>query len=126
MDINDEKGNVRRKKRFVHIGFSLLLFFVILIFNLLNDSSVISAVFTAAGYTYGPILGLFAFGLITKRQVIDRFVPYIAIISPVIVYFINMYSEQLLFGYKFGFELLLVNGLLTFIGLLIFSNGKRA
>jgi hypothetical protein len=103
------------------MGFSLLLFSVILIFWSINDESVVAAVFRVAGYTYGPILGLFAFGLISKRKVIDKYVPYVAILSPVLLYFINMYSEELLFGYKFGFELLLVNGLLTYSGLMIFS-----
>lgn len=121
MNVHDESKNINNTKKFVHIGFSLLLFFVILIFNALNDDSVVSAVFKAAGYTYGPILGLFAFGLITKLKVVDKAVPFIAIISPILLYFINMYSEQILFGYKFGFELLLVNGALTFLGLLIFS-----
>ncbi|MCD4796215.1 MAG: sodium:solute symporter [Candidatus Cloacimonetes bacterium] len=121
MDVNDEKKDIRKTKRLVHLGFSLLLFIVILIFNFLNDESVISAVFKAAGYTYGPILGLFAFGLLTKRKVIDKVVPYIAIISPILVYFLNVFSEQLLFGYKFGFELLIVNGAFTFFGLLMFS-----
>ena len=121
MDVNDEKKDIRKTKRLVHLGFSLLLFTVILVFNFLNDESVISAVFKAAGYTYGPILGLFAFGLLTKRKVIDKVVPYIAIISPILVYFLNVFSEQLLFGYKFGFELLIVNGAFTFFGLLMFS-----
>ena len=121
MDVTNEKKDIRKTKRLVHLGFSFLLFIVILIFNFLNDESVVSAVFKVAGYTYGPILGLFAFGLISKRKVIDKFVPYIAILSPILLYFINMFSEELLFGYKFGFELLLVNGLLTFLGLLIFS-----
>ena len=121
MDVNDEKKDIRKIKRLVHLGFSLLLFTVILIFNFLNDESVISAVFKAAGYTYGPILGLFAFGLLTKRKVIDKTVPFIAIISPVLLYFINMYSKELFFGYEFGFELLIVNGALTFFGMLIFS-----
>ncbi len=121
MNVNDEKKDIRKTKRLVHLGFSLLLFIVILIFNFLNDESVISAVFKAAGYTYGTILGLFAFGLLTKRKVIDKVVPYIAIISPILVYFLNVFSEQLLFGYKFGFELLIVNGAFTFFGLLMFS-----
>jgi len=121
LDVKNEKLNIKKTKRIVHLGFSLLLFFVILIFNFLNDESVVSAVFKAAGYTYGPILGLFAFGLISKRKVIDKVVPYLAVLSPILVYFINMFSEELLFGYKFGFELLLVNGFLTYLGLLIFS-----
>ena len=121
MDVNDEKKDIRKTKRLVHLGFSLLLFGVILIFNFLNNESVVSAVFKAAGYTYGPILGLFAFGLLTKRKVVDKLVPYIALLSPVILYFLNMFSKELFFGYEFGFELLIVNGALTFFGMLIFS-----
>ncbi len=121
MDVNDEKKDIRKTKRLVHLGFSLLSFGVILIFNFLNNESVVSAVFKAAGYTYGPILGLFAFGLLTKRKVVDKLVPYIALLSPVILYFLNMFSKELFFGYEFGFELLIVNGALTFFGMLIFS-----
>ncbi len=121
LKVNEENKNINKTKKLVHIGFSLVLFLVILVFNVLNDKSVVSAVFTAAGYTYGPILGLFAFGLLTKRQVIDKAVPFIAVVSPILLYFINMYSKDLLFGYKFGFELLIVNGFLTFLGLFVFS-----
>src|SRR5690606_1207164 len=91
--------------------------------NAFNDRSVISAVFTAAGYTYGPLLGLYSFGMFTKLQVRDNWVPLICIASPILSYLINIYSEQLLAGYKFGFEILLVNGLLTFVGLLLLSKG---
>jgi len=121
IDVHNENKNINKTKKIVHIGFSFLLFIVILIFNALNDESVVSAVFKVAGYTYGPILGLFAFGLITKLKVKDKAIPFIAILSPILLYFINMYSEELLFGYKFGFELLIVNGVLTFLGLLLFS-----
>ncbi len=121
LNINDDGKKVKQTKRFVHLGFSVLLFFVILIFNALNDDSVINAVFKAASYTYGPLLGLFAFGLFTKLRTKDKLVPIIAVLSPVISYFLNMFSEDIFFGYKFGFELLIVNGLLTFTGLLIFS-----
>ncbi|OQX72356.1 MAG: sodium:solute symporter [Bacteroidetes bacterium 4484_249] len=124
LDIHKTNKKTNRKKRFVHIGFSVLLFLVILIFKALNDESVVSAVYKVAGYTYGPILGLFAFGLISKREVKDKAIPFIAVISPILVYFINMFSDTLLFGYKFGFELLIVNGALTYSGLFIFS--KRA
>jgi solute:Na+ symporter, SSS family len=123
----DEKWVTRTRKR-VHLSITLVVMAIILIFREINDQSVISAVFTVAGYTYGPLLGLFAFGLFTKRDVLDRATPYIAIASPVITFLINTNSEQLLWGYKFGFELLILNGLVTFIGLLIFSrtgNGKR-
>ena len=96
-----------------------MLFLVILIFNAINEESVISALFTAAGYTYGPLLGLYAFGLFFKTQVKDKLVPIVCILSPIVSYVIHLNSEQFLWGYKFGFEILLVNGLLTFLGLLI-------
>jgi len=86
---------------------------------------VVSAVFRVAGYTYGPLLGLFAFGILTKRQVKDRFVPAIGLMSPVLCYIININSEAWLGGYKFGFELLLLNGLLMFTGLLLVSQKKQ-
>lgn len=103
----------------VHLAFSLLLFLVIVGFNAINDQSVITAVFKAAGYTYGPILGLFAFGLATKHQLKDKWVPIVALLAPVVSYIININSEAWLFGYKFGFEILVVNGLLTYLGLFL-------
>ncbi len=118
LNFADKVESLRQKLKFwVHLGFSVLLFFVILLFQAINKASVIKAVFTAAGYTYGPLLGLFAFGLFTKYAVKDRYVPLVCVASPVLCYLLNLYSEQLLFGYKFGFELLLFNGLLTFLGL---------
>ena len=109
----------------VHLGFSVLLFVVILVFRIINDDSVISSVFTAAGYTYGPLLGLYAFGLFTKWQVKDQWVPVIAILSPIISFLLSTYSTTLFFGYKFGFEILIVNGLLTFIGLVIIRKNSK-
>ncbi len=111
-------------RRWVHFGFSIALIVVILLFKILNDESVVMAVFTAAGYTYGPILGLFTFGLLSKRKVNERYVPLVAILSPIICYFLSLFSEQILFGYKFGFELLIVNGILTYFGLYLFSKSK--
>jgi Na+/proline symporter len=101
----------------VHIGFSALLFFVLLGFWWINNQSVVNALFKFAGYTYGPLLGLFAFGLFTKFAVRDNLVPFVCLLAPMLTYLINSYSEVLLWGYKFGFELLLLNGLLTFLGL---------
>ena len=92
-----------------------------MIFYFVNDRAVIEQIFIAAGYTYGPILGLFVFGMFTKRKIIDRFVPIICIASPVLTFFVNYFSELLFFGYIFSFELLIVNGLITFLGLLIVS-----
>jgi Na+/proline symporter len=115
--------NAKTKTRYkVHITIAVIFFICILIFRSLNDRAIIDKLFTIAGYTYGPLLGLFTFGLFTKRQVNDKLTPYIAVLSPVICYFLSAYSVQLFNGYKFGFELLLLNGFLTFMGLRIFSH----
>jgi Na+/proline symporter len=103
-----------RKK--VHLGVAFVLFAVIMAFSAVQDSSVVSAIFTAANYTYGPILGLFAFGLVTKGQPVDRFIPWVAIASPILCYLLES-SLKSSFGFSFGFALLPVNGLLTFLGL---------
>ena len=113
---SDEKMRIRFM---VHIAFSVILFVVIIIFKALNNDAVISAVFKAAGYTYGPLLGLYAFGLFTNWSVKDKFVPLVCLLSPLLAYLLNVYSEELLAGYKFGFEILIVNGGLTFIGLML-------
>jgi hypothetical protein len=94
---------------------------VILLFKVINNESVVVAVFKMAGYTYGPILGLFVFGIYMKSSVTDKYVPYIAVVSPVLSYIIASNSEILFNGYKFGFEILILNGALTFLGLLLFS-----
>ncbi|MBS0011922.1 MAG: sodium:solute symporter [Bacteroidales bacterium] len=115
-----EKEAVLKKVRFrVHIMFSFVLMMVIMVFRLINDQSVISALYTVAGYTYGPLLGMYSFGLFTRLKVHDRLMPYVAIASPLICVLINSFSERLLGGYKFGFELLIVNGLITFLGMLV-------
>tara|TARA_R110002124_G_scaffold198450_1_gene365332 strand:- start:1834 stop:3303 length:1470 start_codon:yes stop_codon:yes gene_type:complete len=125
LDIEKRPEAQRSKLKFwVHIGFSVLFYLVILVFNKMNSKEVITAVFDLAGYTYGPLLGLFAFGAFTKRPVIDKWVPFICISAPILTYFINMYSVELFNGYKFGFERLLLNGLLTFIGLWILKGNK--
>jgi hypothetical protein len=105
----------------VHVGFSFLMFLVIVLFRIINDESVVTAVFKVAGYTYGPLLGLFAFGILTKKQVKDRYVPILGLLSPVLTYLVNINSEAWLSGYKFGFELLLLNGLIMFVGLFVIS-----
>jgi Na+/proline symporter len=105
----------------VHITIAAVFFICVLIFRSLNDRAIIDKLFTIAGYTYGPLLGMYTFGLFTRRVARDRITPWIAILSPVICYFMSTYSELLFNGYKFGFELLLVNGFLTFTGLWFFS-----
>lgn len=116
---NDQKTEKEktRIRHTVHVSFAILLLLVIVIFKLINNDAVINNLFTVAGYTYGPLLGLYSFGLFTKKPVKDRFVPLICVLSPAICYVLNEYSQEWFGGYKFGFELLIVNGLITFIGL---------
>jgi Na+/proline symporter len=109
----------------VHLTIAMVFFISVLIFSKLSDRAVIDKLFTIAGYTYGPLLGLYSFGLFTKRKVKDRLTPAVAVISPLVCYLLSRYSQELFNGYKFGFELLLLNGLLTFTGLLIFSSKKE-
>jgi len=108
----------------IHLAFAGLLLLVILVFKAVNNDAVISALFTLAGYTYGPLLGLFAFGLFIPREVNDRAVPFLCVLSPLLCYVLNANSSRWLGGYKFGFELIIANGLLTFIGLLLLSRSK--
>ncbi len=112
-------------RHWVHIGFSLMLFLTIIIFNSINNDAVVSAIFTVASYTYGPLLGLYGFGLFMKnRQVADRLVPFICLVSPAVCYFLKSESKTLLHGYVFDNELIIINGLITFLGLLITSRRK--
>ena len=99
---------------------SVLFVVLILLFRLLNSTSVIDAIYVMCGYTYGPLLGLFAFGMLTKRMPRDRFVPYICVASPLLCYMVDRVTNHLT-GYQFGYELLMLNGLLTFLGLFLFS-----
>lgn len=113
----EQQKKVRKK---VHVFISMVLILVIILFNsLFKDVSVIWELFKAAGYTYGPLLGLFAFGILTKSQIKDKYVWIIAVIAPIVSYIINQYSEVLLNGYQIGFEILIINGLLTFLGLVL-------
>jgi Na+/proline symporter len=118
----EDQAMALRKR--VHIMIAIVVLLVILLFRLVNNETVISAIFTVAGYTYGPLLGLFSFGLFTKFRVRDKLVPVVAVLSPIICYFLSRYSEQLFHGYRFGFELLVLNGLITFIGLLLISRRR--
>lgn len=121
LNVDPKNPNSKPKRIKVHIAFSVLMFLVILLFWFINNDSVVTAVFKVAGYTYGPLLGLFSFGILTKKQVHDRYVPILGLLSPLITYIININSEAWLGGYKFGFELLLLNGLIMFTGLLILT-----
>ncbi|SKC72109.1 sodium:solute symporter [Ohtaekwangia koreensis] len=127
LNFKDKNEDVKRKQKFmVHLGFSLLFLIIILVFKEINERSVIDAVLNIAGYTYGPLLGLFSFGLFTKRQVRDKLVPIVCVLSPAISYLISLNSEKLFNGYKFGIEILVANGIITFIGLWLISRKSTA
>jgi Na+/pantothenate symporter len=111
-------------RHFVHVGFSVLMLLTIVIFNSINNKAVVTAIFSVASYTYGPLLGLYSFGLLFKnRQVADKLVPFICVISPAVCYYLSMNSARL-FGYTFDNELIIVNGLITMLGLLLTSSAK--
>jgi len=114
-----------RIKHRVHIGFSVLFYFVIIAFKQLNSKEVITAIFDIAGYTYGPLLGLFTFGLYTKRPINDKLTPFVCIAAPIITYILNQNSEAWFGGYKIGFERLMLNGALVFVGLWLISRRKE-
>ena len=117
-----EKETIRKK---IHVLFSLILIATILIFKyFIADASVIAKIFQFAGYTYGPLLGLYAFGLFTKLNVKDKLVPIICLMSPFLTYFISFYSKNN-FDFDFGFFVLILNGLLTFLGLLAIKTTKN-
>ena len=119
---NAAKENMVRTRHFVHIGFSLLMFLVIVIFNAINDASVVSMIFKIASYTYGPLLGLYCFGLFMKTKTVhDKLVPFICLLSPAICFLISYNSAALLGDYIIDNELIIINGLITFIGLLFIS-----
>ena len=120
-DITEQQKLQRRKR--IHVMFAILYLLVIIAFKPFHNQSLIDKVFEIAGYTYGPLLGLYTFGLFLKnRKPNDRYVPYIAVASPVVSYILNVFSKQLFNGYQFGFEILIVNGLMTFIALLAVSS----
>ncbi|MCC9167824.1 sodium:solute symporter [Pontibacter harenae] len=114
-----------RTRHMVHIAFSVVMLLVILVFRMINDDSVVNAIFKAAGYTYGPLLGLFAFGMANQRGVADKLVPFICLVSPIITYVLDSNSVAWT-GYAMGFELIVVNATITFLLLLLTSRPGTA
>ena len=122
LNFRDKPESVkRRQKNIVHVGFSVLFLLIILIFKELNERALIDAVLNIAGYTYGPLLGLFAFGILTSRAVKDKLVPLVCVIAPAISYWISSNSAEWLGGYKFSYEILILNGVITMLGLWLIS-----
>jgi len=119
-DINQQEP--LRKK--VHVGFSIITVLIIIITRQFHDDSLINTIFKVAAYTYGPLLGLFAFGMFSKRKVNDAWTPLICILAPVLSYLIALESPERL-GYEFGYEILLVNGMITWFGLWLSGSGRQ-
>jgi Na+/proline symporter len=119
----EELTDAERKKirQRVHLSFAAVFLFFVMVFYQVNSPSMIGVILKVAGYTYGPLLGLFSFGILTPRQVKDKWVPFIAILSPLICYFVDKYQGRLFGGFQIGLELLILNGLLTFLGLYLVS-----
>ena len=117
VDIKEQPADEDLRKR-VHLAMCGLFVLFIMLFKTVNSTSLIDAVYIIASYTYGPLLGLFAYGLLTHKEVNDRWVPYIAIASPLLCYAIDWGTGQIT-GYHFGYELLMLNALITFVGLWI-------
>ena len=125
---SNKKGSDRTtadKRKKVHIAMAIVMGIVIIIINSLNNTSVINAVYVLASYTYGPILGIFAFGIFTKLKVRDKYIPFVAILSPALCLIIDLNSEKWLNGYSFSYELLIMNAAFTFIGLLLLTKKAK-
>jgi len=120
----DKENNLSEKKKtryrhIIHISFAILLWLCILVFNEVNSSAVIKTILIIAGYTYGPLLGLFSFGIFCKRKLKDKFIPFVCVTAPILTYFISQYLPTI--GYEVGNELILINGGITFAGLFFLS-----
>ncbi|MDR2917972.1 MAG: sodium:solute symporter [Tannerella sp.] len=119
---SEDQVRVGRKK--IHVLMAVIMGIVIIVFNIFNNTSVIDAVYTLASYTYGPILGMFAFGIFTKKPVRDKYIPLVAILSPILCFILQTNSEKWFNGYSFSYELLIMNALFTFIGFSLLITGK--
>ncbi len=121
---NKTEEEIKKQRIITHIGFSVLLALIIVAFHIINNDTVIHAIFTVAGYTYGPILGMYAFGLFTKRSIRDKAMPYIAVASPLICYGIALLVDYM-YSYTVGYEILILNGAITFAGMYIFAQKNK-
>jgi Na+/proline symporter len=116
---NEQQKKIRQK---VHLAFAFIFLLFVMIFKWADDPSMIGLLLKIAAYTYGPLLGLFTFGILTKRSVNDKLVPFICLVSPVICFLLDKYQKLIFGSYQLGLELLIINGFITFIGLLIISS----
>lgn len=119
-----EKEKTKLRKQ-IHLGFALVFIILVFIFKAVDSKTIVDLIFLIAGYTYGPLLGLFAFGILTKRILKKNIVPVVCILSPILCYLLDYFSESMFGSYKIGYEMLIINGLITFVLLHIFSDRKE-
>jgi Na+/proline symporter len=123
----EDLSAARQKKirQMVHLGFAGIFLLFVMVFKWVNDPSMIGLLLKIAAYTYGPLLGLFSFGILTSKSVKDKLVPYICIASPFLCFMLEKYQKVLFGSFEFGLELLIINGTITFLGLLLISADKQ-
>lgn len=129
LGLKEKNWEPKRKERFrknVHLIVAFAFLVMVVIFKLINDKSMIGLILKLAGFTYGPLLGLFAFGIFTKYKVKDRLVPWVCIAAPLLSFLVDKFQEKLFGNFQIGLELLIINGLLTFIGLWLIRDRKSA
>jgi Na+/proline symporter len=123
----ESQEKLQRTRHYVHLGFTALFFVLIVAFRYLFDQSVVSLIFKIAGFTYGPLLGLYVFGVLTKRSLKDNLVPAVCVLAPVLCFFLDKYSADLLGGFKFGNTVIIANALITLVLLALISQpGNKA
>jgi len=115
----EEKTKLRKR---IHLGFAAIFIILVFIFKAVNSKTIVDLIFLIAGYTYGPLLGLFSFGIFTKRILMKNIVPVVCLAAPLLCYLLDYFSPQFFGNYKIGFEMLIINGGITFILLYIFSH----
>lgn len=120
-DVDKTDAEKKKLRQRVHLTFAAIFLFFVMVYKWVNNPSMIGIILKVAAYTYGPLLGLFAFGILTKRKVIDKGVPVVCVAAPVICFFIDKFQKQLFNGFEIGLELLIINGILTFLGLWMIS-----
>jgi Na+/proline symporter len=119
-----DEAKKQRVRKAVHLAFAAIFLVLVMVFDWIDNPSMIGVILKIAAYTYGPLLGLFAFGILTKRSVNDRLVPYICFASPIICFVIDKFQQNIFGNFEIGLELLIINGLITFIGLFLISKPR--
>ncbi|MBS0001278.1 MAG: sodium:solute symporter [Cyclobacteriaceae bacterium] len=125
LNFKEKEDNRQHLRQGIHLGFTLLIFILIMVFSQVNNESVLYAFIRTSGFIYGPLVGLFAFGLFSKRKVRDHWIPVISILAPIVSILLDQNSEKWFYGYKFGYDILVVNSLITYLGLYFLSKKDK-